>query len=68
MSKIRIKTPEQIAKIRKASNLTARVLDMIGDYVKPGISTLELDEIMNTFILSNGGKSACINYLGNNKW
>lgn len=68
MPKIRIKTSEQIEKIRKASNLTARVLDMIGDYVKPGISTLELDEIMNTFILSNGGKSACINYLGNNKW
>lgn len=43
-------------------------LDMIGKYVKPGVSTLELDNIMNTFILSNGGKSACIDYLGNNKW
>ena len=41
---------------------------MIGKYVKPGVSTLELDNIMNTFILSNGGKSACIDYLGNNKW
>lgn len=68
MSKIRIKTPEQIAGIRKASHLTASVLDMIGIYVKPGISTEELDTIMNTFILSKGGKSACIDYLGNNKW
>ncbi len=41
---------------------------MIGQYVKAGISTLELDQIMNTFILSNGGVSACIDYLGANKW
>ncbi len=53
MSKILIKTPEQIAGIKKASKLTAMTLDMIGAYVKPGISTLELDNIMNAFILKN---------------
>jgi len=68
MSKILIKTPEQIAGIRKAGKLTAMTLDMIGQYVRPGISTLELDNIMNAFILKNGGISACIDYLGNNKW
>lgn len=68
MGKILIKTPEQIAGIRKAGNLTARTLDMIGAYVKAGISTLELDQIMNTFILSNGGVSACIDYKGANSW
>lgn len=68
MAKILIKTPEQIVWIRKAGNLTARTLDMIGEYVKSGISTLELDNIMNAFILKNGGVSACIDYLGGNKW
>ena len=68
MSKIIIKTPEQIAWIRKASKLTAETLDMIGTYVRAWVSTLELDNIMNTYILSNGGTSACIDYLGNNKW
>lgn len=68
MSKILIKTPEQIAGIRKAGKLTAQTLDMIGQYVKPGISTLELDNIMNAFILKNGWISACIDYLGNNQW
>ena len=68
MSKILIKTPEQISGIRKAANLTARTLDMIGQYIRPGVSTLELDNIMNTYILTNGGTSACIDYLGNNKW
>mgnify|MGYP002137195811 CR=1 FL=1 len=68
MWKILIKTPEQISGIRKAGKLTAETLDMIGQYVKPGISTLELDQIMNTFILSHGGISACIDYQGGNKW
>ena len=68
MSKIIIKTPEQIEGIRKAGKLTARTLDMIGVYVKVWVSTLELDSIMNTFILSNGGVSACIDYKGNNTW
>lgn len=68
MSKILIKTPEQIAWIRKAGNLTAMTLEMIGQYIRPGISTLELDTIMNTFILSNGWVSACIDYKWANKW
>lgn len=68
MSRILIKTPEQIEGIRKAGKLTAMTLDMIGSYIKAWVSTLELDNIMNTFILSNGGKSACIDYQWNNKW
>ncbi len=68
MSKIIIKTPEQIEWIRKAGRLTAMTLDMIGAYVKVWVSTLELDNIMNTFILSNGGISACIDYKWGNKW
>lgn len=41
---------------------------MIGQYVKSGISTEELDHICNTFIITNGGISACIHYEGGNKW
>ncbi|MDQ7008686.1 MAG: type I methionyl aminopeptidase [Candidatus Gracilibacteria bacterium] len=62
--KIIIKSPKQIEGIRKASNLTARTLDMIGEFVKAGISTEELDNICNEFILKNGGISACIGYHG----
>lgn len=62
--KIRIKTPEQIEWIRKSSRLAAATLDMIAAYVKPGISTEELDQICNTFIVTNGGISACLNYHG----
>ena len=63
-SKIIIKTPEQIEGIRKSAQLTARVLKMIEPYIKPGASTEELDQICNTYILKNGGESACIGYHG----
>lgn len=62
--KIIIKTPEQIEGIRKSSRLAASVLQMIEPYIKPGVSTEELDQICNTYILNNGGISACIGYHG----
>lgn len=65
---ILIKTPEEIHGIRAACALNAAVLDMIGEYIKPGISTEELDHIANNFVLKHGGKSACIDYRGNNAW
>jgi len=57
-----IKNEEQINWIRKASLLTARTLDMIWKYVKAWVTTEELDDICNAFILKNWWTSACINY------
>ena len=68
MPKILIKTPEQIAWIRKAGKLTSMTLDMIEKYILPWVSTLELDQIIHTFVIQNGGVSATVDYLGNNKW
>ena len=49
---VEIKTLEQQGKMRIAGKLASEVLDMIGDYVKPGVSTLELDEICNDYIVN----------------
>ncbi|MBS9783785.1 type I methionyl aminopeptidase [Candidatus Gracilibacteria bacterium] len=68
MGKIVIKTPAQIEGIRKAGKVTAGALEMIGAYIKPGVSTLELDNIINTYILKHGGRSATLLYKGNNEW
>ena len=68
MGKILIKTPEQIAGIRKAGHLTAQTLDMIEQYIKPGVNTLELDNIIHAYVIKHGGISATIDYMGNNKW
>ena len=40
-----LKTPEEIEQMRVAGRLAAEVLDLIGDHVKPGVSTEELDRI-----------------------
>ena len=47
---VTIKTVEEQDKMRVAGRLAADVLDMIGDYVKPGISTDEIDQICHKFI------------------
>ncbi|MCI5107571.1 MAG: type I methionyl aminopeptidase [Pseudomonadales bacterium] len=49
---IHIKTPEEIDKMRVAGRLAAEVLEMIGDYVKPGVSTGELDRICHDHIVN----------------
>ncbi|HYE86983.1 MAG TPA: type I methionyl aminopeptidase [Vicinamibacterales bacterium] len=42
---VTIKTPEEIAAMRRAGALAAEVLEMIAPYVKAGVSTEELDQI-----------------------
>ncbi|MGE3104562.1 MAG: type I methionyl aminopeptidase [Lysobacterales bacterium] len=50
--KISIKNPAEIEQMRVAGRLAADVLDMIGDYVKPGVSTDELDARCHDFIVN----------------
>ncbi len=47
---VSIKTPEEFAKMRVAGKLAANVLEMIKPYVKPGITTGELDQICHRYI------------------
>jgi len=47
-----IKTPEQIEKMRIAGRLAAEVLEMIEPYVKPGVTTGELDRICHDYMVN----------------
>jgi len=62
---VTLKTPEDIAKMRIAGKLAADVLEMIADYVKPGVTTEELDRICHDYIV-NEQKAipAPLNYKG----
>src|SRR5919205_949412 len=62
---VTIKTPDEQEKMRVAGRLAAEVLDMIGEHVKPGVSTDELDRICHDFIV-NEQKAipAPLNYRG----
>ena len=58
------KSPEEIEHIRKASQLTAATLTELAKLVKPGVSTLELDQFAEEYIRSHGGIPSCIGYYG----
>lgn len=49
---ISIKTPEDIEKMRVAGRLAAEVLQVVAPYVKPGVSTGELDRICYDHIVN----------------
>ncbi len=60
-----IKTPEEVEKMRVAGRLAAEVLEMIGEHVKPGISTDELDRICHDHIVNvQNAIPAPLNYRG----
>lgn len=59
-----IKTPEQIAGIRKAGILNTSVLDTVADKIRPGMSTLEIDKIVYDYTTKHGGVPAPLNYEG----
>lgn len=61
---ITIYTSEEIEKIAAAGKLTADTLSMLEKAVRPGISTLELDEMAEKFIRSRGGIPSCKGYEG----
>ena len=46
-----IKNLEELNGMRKAGSLAAEVLEMIGEFIKPGISTGELDKICHDYIV-----------------
>lgn len=48
---VKIKTPEQIAKMREAGRLAAEVLELLVEHVKPGVTTEELDRIAHDHIV-----------------
>lgn len=65
MYKILIKKPEEVQKMRIAGNLAAEVLEMIEQYVIPGITTAELDCLCHNYIVNEQKAiSACLGYHG----
>ncbi len=62
---ITIKTPDDIEKMRVAGRLAAEVLEMIGSYVRPEVTTDELNQICHDYIVNNQHAiPAPLNYRG----
>ncbi|WP_289053630.1 type I methionyl aminopeptidase [Carboxylicivirga marina] len=61
---IYLKTDEEIELMRISNQLVAKTLGEVAKAIKPGVSTLELDKIAETFIRDNGGTPGFLNYQG----
>lgn len=47
---ISIKSPEQIEKMRIAGQLTAKVLEAVSEIIKPGMTTMQIDDFCEDYI------------------
>lgn len=59
-----IKTPEQVQGIRESAKINMAVLDAIEKEAHVGMTTLQIDEIVNDITYSMGGIPADLNYGG----
>ena len=59
---IYIKNEEQIEGIRKSSQLTKKLLDMVEDRIAEGVTTNEIDQWVHSETLANGAIPAPLNY------
>ncbi len=63
-SVIILKSPSQIVIMKEANQIVAQTLSMLRDYIKPGVTTLELDKLAEKFARSKGSVPAFKGYRG----
>jgi len=61
---IPIKTGEEIEKMRAACKITAGILDAVGEIVRPGITTEQINTFIHNMTLDAGATPATLNYKG----
>jgi len=61
---IKLHNDKEFDYMRQAGQLASSCLDYITDFIKPGISTSEIDKICHSFQEKNGATPAPLNYKG----
>jgi methionyl aminopeptidase len=61
---IELKSAREIGLMRTAGHVLSDVIDHLRGFVKPGLSTLEIDEDVESFIAARGAKPAFKGYRG----
>ncbi|MCL4538176.1 MAG: type I methionyl aminopeptidase [Bacteroidetes bacterium] len=59
---ISVKTPREVELMREVGAVVAGILDTVEKAIKPGVTTKELDEIAEDYVLSQGAKPAFKGY------
>jgi methionyl aminopeptidase len=60
----RASTPEQVEGMRAAGRFAAELLDQVAALVRPGVTTLEIDELVDRLTRERGARSAPQGYTG----
>ena len=58
------KSPPEIEQMQRAGRVVVETLQLIGEHVRPGVTTQELDELAEEFIRSQGGEPTFKGYRG----
>jgi len=61
---IYLKTDEEIELMREANQLVGKTLGELAKIIQPGVSTLQLDKVADTFIRDHGAVPAFLGYRG----
>lgn len=64
MSKLYLKSEEDIEQLRKAAQVLSQLLGEIAKEIKPGVKTEALDKLAYDYIHDHGGTPAFLNYQG----
>lgn len=59
-----VRTPVEIEKIRAAGRLAAQAIELVGQSIKPGATTNDLDQIAHEFLVSHGAYPSTLGYRG----
>ena len=61
---VTLKTPEQIEHIRKAGRILAQCHEEIEKRIRPGVTTLQINDFAERFLLENGAETVTKGYRG----
>lgn len=61
---ITIKSKSEIEKMRMAGKITGDALKEVAKYIRPGVSTKQLDKAVHDYIISKGAKPGFLHYNG----
>ncbi len=64
VEEITIKTEDEVKKMMRAGNIVALCHSKLKEYLRPGLTLLEIDEYVNSIIEENGAKSIIKGYGG----
>lgn len=59
-----VRTQEEIAKIRAAGRIAAQAIELVGQAIKPGVTTDALDRLAHDFVVSQGAYPSTLGYRG----